>query len=151
MASTKEDAVALTKEDEEELMEVNEDVTDPEGPEEERMSDAETEEQELPPVDGKVRNARRTRKGVPTVIPLLRRRRVKRERYLTCLSGSRLALVDGKKDKRSAGKAIQPQKTLPKTQKSTVEREAAELLGMPVLFIGCRRTNRNNVHLSDLN
>jgi len=116
MASTKEDAVALTKEDEEELMEVNEDVTDPEGPEEERMSDAETEEQELPPVDGKVRNARRTRRGVPTVIPLLRRRRVKRERYLTCLSGSRLALVDGKKDKRSAGKAIQPQKTLSKTQ-----------------------------------
>lgn len=61
MASTKDGAVALTQEDEEELMEVNEENAEPEGPEDEQMSDAETEEQELPEMDGKVREARNVR------------------------------------------------------------------------------------------
>lgn len=45
----------LTKEDEDEIMEVNEEASGPEMPDDEKTSDAETEDQEPPEFDGQVR------------------------------------------------------------------------------------------------
>lgn len=133
MASTKEGAVALTQEDEEELMEVYEENAEPEAPEDDQMSDAETEEQELPEMDGKVREALHERcdgHRIPSSFSGCEGHHAR-----TCFECfcNRCVLVERRWCRRKPTRDNHPEKTLPKTRTNTREWSSTSIVMMRVL------------------
>lgn len=134
MASTKDGAVALTQEDEEELMKVDEENAEPEGLEDEQMSDAETEEQELPEMDGKVREARNVRcDGHRLPSSFLASDGYHGRMCVNCFS-NRCVLVERTWCRRTPTRDSHPEKTLPKTRTNASEWSSTSSVMMRVLL-----------------